>query len=249
MPEKPYKKPEMILFDYGSTLLCEPGFDFLRGEVALFKYVKNNKHGLTPEQVTDFSKGLYEKLESSRELGIEMHEWQYQRFMYEYLGIELSIPCLEAEIVFWTNASDGMVMPNADKMIGYINANGIRSGVISNIIWSGAALTDRINRLIPCNEFEFVIASSDYMFRKPEPMLFELAIRKAGLTADKVWFCGDNIKADIEGASAVGIFPVWYENLIMEDPWRADNNGAVPGCDHLHIHDWNELIEILEGFA
>ena len=42
------KKPKMILFEYGHTLLCEPEFDFLRGEEALFEYIKHNKNGLTP---------------------------------------------------------------------------------------------------------------------------------------------------------------------------------------------------------
>ncbi len=30
-----HKKPKMIMFDYGNTLLCEPNVDFLRGEVAV----------------------------------------------------------------------------------------------------------------------------------------------------------------------------------------------------------------------
>jgi hypothetical protein len=38
-------RPKMILFDCEHTLLYEPGFDFLRGEEALFEYVKNNKNG------------------------------------------------------------------------------------------------------------------------------------------------------------------------------------------------------------
>jgi len=38
------QKPKMILFDYGHTLLYEPGLDFLRGEKALFQYVVKNKN-------------------------------------------------------------------------------------------------------------------------------------------------------------------------------------------------------------
>jgi len=34
------------------------------------------------------------------------------------------------------------------------------------------------------------------MFRKPNPMLFELALKKAGLNAGDVWFCGNNIKEE-----------------------------------------------------
>lgn len=240
-------KPKMILFDYGNTLLCEPGFDTLRGEEALFKYIKNNKNNLTPKEVNDFSQEIFEKMSIVRNMGMELHEWQFQRFLYEYLEIELSITLPEAEKMFWDNTSSGAVMPNAGRMIDYINSKGIRCGVISNIGFSGAALTDRINRLLPQNKFEFILASSDYMFRKPNPMLFELALKKAGLDAGNVWFCGDNIKADIEGSAAVGIFPVWYEDELMDNPWRGQGKGVIPNCDHLHIHDWMELISVLEG--
>jgi putative hydrolase of the HAD superfamily len=140
-------------------------------------------------------------------------------------------------------------MPNADKMLDFINSTGVRSGVISNIGWSGAALTKRLNRLLPRNKFEFVIASSEYMFRKPSPMLFELALNKAGLEARDVWFCGDSVKADVEGGAAAGIFPVWYECDMIESPWSGQNKNAVPNFGHLHIRDWSELIETLKKYS
>ena len=246
MPNIPYIRPKMILFDYGDTLLGEPGFDLLRGQEALFQYVTGNKNNLTAKQVCDFSQGLYEKLGVVRELGLELHQRQFQRFLYEYLEIELSVSPAEAERIFWYDTAPGAVMPDADKMMDYINAHGIRSGVISNIGWSGEALTERINRLLPQNRFEFVIASSDYMFRKPSPMLFELALKKAGLSAGEVWFCGDNVEWDVEGAAASGIFPVWYDNETLTDSRRVRDGAPVPRCAHLHIHEWNELIELLK---
>lgn len=236
----------MILFDYGNTLLCEPEFDTLRGEEALFKYIESNKNNLTPKQVNDFSQELFEKIGIVRRMGLEIHEWQFQQLLYEYLEIEFSLSLPEAEKVFWDNTSAGAVMPNAGRMLDYINANNIRSGVISNIGFSGAALTDRMNRLLPQNKFEFIIASSEYMLRKPNPMLFELALKKAKLDAKDVWFCGDDIKADIEGSAAVGMFPVWYDDELMENPWHGQDGGAIPSCNHLHIHDWLELISVLE---
>jgi FMN phosphatase YigB (HAD superfamily) len=60
------------------------------------------------------------------------------------------------------------------------------------------------------------------------------------------WYCGDKVKYDVEGSSAVGIHPVWYEDLTIENPWREDDNELKPQCKHLHIHDWLELIDVLE---
>jgi putative hydrolase of the HAD superfamily len=241
------RKPKMIIFDYGHTLLHEPDFDFLRGEEALFKYVKSNKNGLTPKQVFNFSQELFAQIGVVRELGYELHQWQFQKFVYEYLEIELSISLPEAEKIFWDNTSGGALMPNVEKVISYINTNGIRSGVISNIGWSGTALSERINRLLPLHKFEFIIASSEYMFRKPSAMLFELALRKAGLDASDVWFCGDNIEADVEGSAAVGIYPVWYEDETVGNPFVAQQKGVTPTCEHLHIHDWLELVTLLDN--
>jgi len=239
--------PKMIIFDYGHTLLYEPNYDFLHGNEALFKYVTKNKRNISPKDLNDFSQKLFGEISVVRQNGLELHEWQFQRFLYEYLEIEFSISLPEAEKVFWDNTSFGKVMPNADEMLDYINSKGIRSGVISNIGFSGSALTERINRLLPNNNFEFIIASSEYMFRKPNPYLFELALKKAGLTANDVLFCGDNIKADVEGAANIGILPVWYEELTLENPWINQNENITPKFEHLHIHDWNDMINILEN--
>lgn len=55
------------------------------------------------------------------------------------------------------------------------------------------------------------------MYRKPNRVLFDIALNKAGLAADKVWYCGDSITADIEGAYGVGISPVLYEGETRGD--------------------------------
>lgn len=237
--------PEMIIFDYGNTLLHEPDFNTLRGEEALMKYVKSNKNNYTAKEINDFSQKIFKEISVVRDTGFELHEWQFQKFLYEYLGVELSISLPEAEQIFWENTSSGAIMPSADKMIDYINSCNIRSAVISNISFSGEVLNKRINRLLPNNRFEFIIATSDYMFRKPSHYIFELALNKADIDASKVWFCGDNPHADIEGAANVGMFPVWYEHLTIENQWC--KNMKAPGCEHLHIHDWNQLIETLES--
>ena len=240
------KTPSMILFDYGHTLLYEPDLNFLRGEKALAPYIAENRDHLTPEQVNEFADRLYAETAPVRAHGLELHERQFQRMVYEYLGISFSIGFPEIERIKWNAASPGAPMPDADKMLACIRRRGIRSGVISNIGWSELALRDRIDRLLPDHDFEFIIASSEYGFRKPSPYLFGLALRKAGLPPDDVWFCGDNPAADIQGAAGAGIFPVWYDNG-LECSYRDRTCEEAPACGHLHIREWSELIALLES--
>ena len=173
------KYPKMILFDYGHTLLCEPGWDPVKGNAELLKYAVKNPNHCTIEDVkkgVEMVFGGY--IDGIRKMGYDICGQVANRVLYESLGIELSLTPLEMETVFWNAASMGAVMPDADKMLDYLNENGIRSAVISNLLWSGEALTQRLNRLLPHHQFEFVMTSSDYLLRKPNRILFEIALQK-----------------------------------------------------------------------
>lgn len=101
------------------------------------------------------------------------------------------------------------------------------------------AVAERINKLLPDNHFEFIIATSEYMFRKPNKRIFELALEKADLKPEEVWYVGDQIKADVEGAKNAGIFPVWYTGAL-------DFYQDVTEVDTLTVHHFSELQNFCE---
>ena len=240
------KYPKMILFDYGHTLLYESDWNPVRGNEELLKYVTRNPNHCTLDEVRKAAELIFEKqIECVRKLGYELSGQVGNKVLYEYLGMEFSLTPLEMEIIFWNGASMGAIMPDADTMLDFLNQHGIRSAVISNLLWSGAALTERLNRLLPNNQFEFVMTSSDYFMRKPNRILFDIAVRKAGVAPGEIWYCGDNPQADVEAASQVGIFPIWYDNDTEKD-YKDRSKERIPQCEHLHIHAWNEMINLLE---
>lgn len=240
------KWPEMILFDYGHTLLYEPDFDLLCGERAVFAHIMRNPHQVTPEEALEFGSRIFRETGRSREIGLEIHEWQAMRMKYEYLGLEFDLSYPELERIMWDHASAGACMPYVKEMLAYLRVHGIRSGVISNIGWSGRALKERISRLLPEHTFEFIIASSEYGFRKPDPLLFGLALRKAALPAEKVWYCGDSVRNDVCGAYEAGIFPVLIEDRSVENPFAAQNEACSVAFDYLAVSGWKEFVDCLE---
>ena len=144
-----WKYPKMIIFDYGHTLLYEPGWDSVRGNAELLKYVTKNPNNYTLEDVRKAAELIFGKhIENIRKIGYDIGGQVCDKVLYAYLGIEFSLTPLEMETVFWNGASMGAIMPEADKMLDYINKKGIRSAVISNLLWSGAALSERLNRLL-----------------------------------------------------------------------------------------------------
>ncbi len=241
-------KPKMILFDYGGTLLYEPNCNFLNGEREVFKHVVKNPNHLTPEEVSKFETDLFESFQKSRNLGYEAHGIQLLRLKYEYNEIELDISYEEAEKILWSYTSpmtDKSRMPHVLEMLEFLKREKIRSAVISNIGWSGNALKDRIQYLLPDNEFEFIVASCEYGIRKPNPMIFELALKKAKLKPEDVWYCGDTFAMDVEGAHNASIFPVYYQGLVEDGPKRK-NKEIETDYPYLKIVDWLELIALLQ---
>ena len=233
--------PKMILFDNGSTLTCDPGFDPLRAMRAIMPHMTKNPLGLTAEKLVKAERQVFKELQPVREAGFEPHEWMLARLIYGRLGIEFDIDLSEFERIFWTELSAGEITPHADELLDHLNANGIRTGVISNIIFSGNALRERLDRLLPNNRFEFAIASSEYAVRKPNRSLFEIAAFKAGLSPREIWYCGNSVRKDVIGAHSAGMYPVLYEGARL--------NGEEPDAEadfpFLRIRDWRELIDLL----
>lgn len=241
------KTPKMIIFDYGNTLLWEPDWNTKRGNEKLLESASENPYNCTVDDIVKGAELIFgEHIEAVRSQGYDITGQVGNRALYDYLGIKFDLSPVEIETLFWDAASSGAIVPNTDTILDYLNENGIRTAVISNLLWSSEALTIRLDRLLPNNRFEFVMTSSDYMFRKPNRILFEIALRKAGLNAEEVWYCGDSPECDVDGSSQTGIFPVWYDNQEITD-FSVEKNKIPPTCKHLHIKDWTQLIAYMEN--
>jgi FMN hydrolase / 5-amino-6-(5-phospho-D-ribitylamino)uracil phosphatase len=75
---------------------------------------------------------------------------------------------------------------------------------------------------------------------KPDPIVFELALRLAGCTAAECLHIGDEPYLDVEAARALGIEAIWVNRAGR--PWPADLAPPV-----LAVTDFNQLADWLDG--
>ena len=162
----------------------------------------------------------------------------FTKYLYESQGIEITLSPEEIDSVFWDAAAPGKPTEGIREFLTFLKENRIRTGVISNITYCGNAVSKRINDCIPDNNFELIIATSEYMYRKPNKHIFELALEKAELQPEEVWYIGDQYQCDIDGAGAAGLFPVWYIGTI--------DMKYEPKEDILTIEHWKELIDLIK---
>lgn len=236
------KLPKMILFDYGQTLGNEK-FDGLRGTEAVLQHAIENKYNRTAADVQAAADEINQELGrfdpvKRHLIQAEIPNDMFTNYLYESQGIRLSISGAEIDKVFWDAAAPAVPTEGIAEFLEFLYEKGIRTGVISNIAYCGEVVAERINELLPKHHFEFIIATSDYLFRKPNKRIFELALQRAGLEPEDVWYIGDQYKADVEGARNAKITPVWYAGAI-DLPYEEKD-------DVLTVRSWAELKECLE---
>lgn len=237
----------MILFDYGGTLMYEPDFCPSAGNMSLYPYISENPHNISPEELSDYMICLFDEIRRLRGELIEIHEHLFLRYVLEHFNMKLSIPFEQAEHIIMNGISQAVETPHAGEMLSVLNEMGIRTGVVSNLCWSGNALAHRLNKAFPENKFEFIMTTSEYIFRKPDIHIFDLAVRKSGLSPDKIWFCGNDIEIDMFGSHNAGLFPVFYDDRTVQSTIHERNDLSSIDFPHIRLESWLSLVDCLKG--
>ena len=112
--------------------------------------------------------------------------------------------------MFWRAALQVSLVDGVTELLRGIEAAGMPMGVVSNSSFAGPSLEAELEVQGIRRFFRFVISSADYGVRKPDPIIFEVALRRLGMGPGQVWFAGDNVTYDIIGARRAGIFPVAF---------------------------------------
>src|SRR5215210_3632978 len=94
------------------------------------------------------------------------------------------------------------VYPDVPDTLSILRERLLRLGVISN--WDHR-LPDLLDQLSLGGFFETVVYSSAAGVEKPDPRIFETALRDLGIPAGEALHVGDGRLEDVEGAQAVGM--------------------------------------------
>ncbi|MCB2188857.1 MAG: HAD family hydrolase [Deltaproteobacteria bacterium] len=87
--------------------------------------------------------------------------------------------------------------------------------------------------------FGSIVVSGDYGYRKPDPRLFRLALKKLRLPWDKTVFVGNDMYRDMYGAGRLGLATIFFSS----NQGRKEMEGVNP--DYI-IYEFGQLKEALE---
>jgi putative hydrolase of the HAD superfamily len=158
-----------------------------------------------------------------------------ERIFHDYLGLlNTEIGPLRAELFgrFSDPATFG-VFEGGMAMLDDWRERGLKVGVISN--WS-ARLPALLDALDISRRVDFVLCSAIERLEKPDPLIFERALAKAGVRADEAIHAGDDFEKDVLGAQRVGLRAV-----------LVDHEGSADRSRTPRVRNLDELRGVVAG--
>ena len=120
------------------------------------------------------------------------------------------------------------LFPDVSPTLRWLLDRGIRIAAVTNRGYSGPRFHEEMRDLGLEELFETTVISCDVGYMKPHPRIFEIALEKLGARAEQTAMVGDSLRADVEGAKALGMTAIWRRPVTGE-PVEATEDEPEPG--------------------
>jgi putative hydrolase of the HAD superfamily len=241
------RKPAAILFDMGDTVIRPVSYDREAGIRALLSRARGGggSDEAFVEELAEQGRRLDARFEEvcARE-NLEYRQSDFMRLLYGRAGIEFDLEDLSLEQLYWDRSLAFEKEPGIAEALDAVRRAGLRTAAVSNTVYTARVLDREMERQCLAGRFEFILSSADYGVRKPDPLLFEVALAKLGLPAERCWYAGNFVDIDVAGALAAGMRPLWYSAKDERDG-RAEAAAAALPAEAIRISRWAELAGVL----
>jgi putative hydrolase of the HAD superfamily len=227
---------EAVLFDFGHTLV-----DFERTQEALhaaYEQIRNRIEAVAYMEVPEILDliervaGGIDRIVAQSYAEGRMEEVDLVATFRETLsgiGFDLPDDVIEHIIHLDHSAYTNSLSVERDvlRTLERLQADGLAMGLVSNISLLPRLMRSDIERLGIGPFLEGSVFSSEIGVRKPDPRIFEEALRRIGARPDRTVFVGDRLYDDVSGAQAVGMRAVHTRQFRQEDDARFRPDGVI----------------------
>jgi putative hydrolase of the HAD superfamily len=207
---------EAVLFDWGDTLM-EFAYD-----PALIE--AGHRAGLAAlalddlPDVTELAAHFRDRYEPMFWVPGTVEEIEYPGLVRQLLGdFGLSISdaelerFLEAEHAAWDPAR--RLGATTHALLEALRSRGLKLGLVSNAFDPGWLLQRDLEQMGLADRLDVAVFSSEVGKRKPHPEIFERALERLDVAAERALFVGDRLYEDVRGAAELGmrtVQAVWF---------------------------------------
>lgn len=126
-------------------------------------------------------------------------------FLFEELSIKNSYSlALKYELIYWNEFIDN-IKPNEEIFLFLKKCKQLGLSVCAISDMQPNVQIKKLEKLEATKLIDFLVTSEEVGYEKPEPIIFEKALKKLHLEKSEVIMIGDDQLKDIEGAKSFGI--------------------------------------------
>lgn len=212
--------PEAVFFDIDFTLI-QPGRRF-QGE-GYFESCARHGIDVDPSRFDEAVAGAARVLDAGHHVYDDELFVRYTARIIELMGGDSPLVDRVARELYeaWAEHEHFSLYEDARETLVDLSARGVRLGVISN---SHRCLTSFQTHFDLDGLLSAAVSSSALGYMKPHPRIFEAALDKLGVEADRAVMVGDSLTHDVAGARAVGMRGVL---LSRRGPVTTDDDVSV----------------------
>ncbi len=159
---------------------------------------------------------------------------RFQEVLLRSLGLEQAVPLAEEIYLrYWKLDRELRLYPDAIPTLVELKNRGYRLGLITNVTDDP---TEDVERMGLLSLLDVVVASCLAKCDKPNPRIFQIALEKLGAAPGQAVHVGDQLLADVKGATAAGIAGILLDRYDIQ-----------PMRHHLRIRSLSELPPLLKN--
>lgn len=131
---------------------------------------------------------------------------RYQQLILQGAGIEVNIDVAAQIWEALTRLPYGLALyGDVLPALEILKSKGITLAILSNINRDLAKLSRELGL---GSYIDFIVTSGEVGLGKPHPLIFSVALERAGVESHEAFHVGDSYLSDVKGARSAGIFPL-----------------------------------------
>jgi HAD superfamily hydrolase (TIGR01509 family) len=206
-------KIKAVIFDHGGTL-AESGMQWDVYKIATKNLLSRHGYQRKTQQIYDaMMEAINYRLEIRKELGIELNPEEFFTRIINLMEIPKSDPIIIDLIADFYNYYTSVYLDCLPQVLADLSRS-YKVALLSNSWIDGPRIS--LEKQGYSKWFDLMVCSCDIGIPKPDSKIFHYVLRKLGVQANEAVMVGDDIEADMKGAAAVGIIPIWIENIGSE---------------------------------
>jgi len=205
-----------ILFDYGHTLIWFPHYREI--QLVSVRNIQRKLRVLGFSVETSTIQAIIYEFAHRRKSQLVGIDAEFRKILKGLRVVDYNEKDLWQIIeLYWRPyVQDARARKGAKDLLNHLKSKGFKLGIVANI-WSGG-MNPALEQLGLERFFDTMIASVDVGHQKPDPEIFQLALKHLRLRVEETIMVGDNPISDIQGAHNLGMCTV----RLMRGPNRAE---------------------------